>query len=734
MTPTYPLVTVSMPYFNTPKTIRRAVDAVLAQTMPELRLVVINDGDPSSHLELADIADPRLVIFDLPENHGRYFADAVVLEMCESPWFAIHDADDEASPTWLADLLDATRVSIKPGGAIRQGVERADYVSTAQRVQTRDGGFTTEKVRANVTRPTLTHYAHMAGLWRTAWLRDELGGFHPAYRVGYDTLLSQLARMHGTGADLAEPLYTRYFRAGSLTTDRATGMRSAYRRDQRAKLVDLLRRIKTQHASSKPADIVRAEAAGLWNEVYARAADLTRKISEQLGTPEIRHVTRDTPIGKLEGATFSGEPVVDELLRPSPTRAHALDLVVDEELWARPWSLGRGAAAELDRHLAELRLATVVEFGSGGSTLVLARHAARTGARLVVLEHSPEYARRTANALRIEGLHERVDLRLAPLVVGHELGPRYDTELPESIDFALVDGPPEGEGGRGQIIAQLVEQLAPYGEIWLDDAERVGEKRAIEVWRGAGGVSLTHSWGGRSVAVMRRNHPPFIEYHIGAEEVVVTILAGGRPSLLAQVLSSGVTKLGAKVVGALNSHDETSAGIFAAHRIDSLSVNEDRQHTAIIGAGVAHCAQLAIDSGAPYWLHLEDDWVIDTCDDRWLERAIRALEVRAELRQIRLRHVGERVLGYNMLTKRKLSWRADHELGIATADAHWTFNPSLVRTREVAPTFATNLVTANAERRAQELNRGELVAQLYPGAFRHIGEGPASLAGRIGGR
>lgn len=708
-----PQVTVSMPCFGTRATIRRAVDAVLAQTMADLRLVVVCDGEPLGD-ELADIDDPRLVVFELPENRGRYFADAVVLELCESPWFTVHDADDEADPHWLADMLaTATKTA-----------SQLQYVSTAQRVQARDGGFMIEKVKPAVVRANLTHYAHMAGLWRTAWLRDELGGFHPAYRVGYDTLLSQLARMHGVGADLAEPLYTRYFRAGSLTTDRATGMRSAYRRDQRAKLVELLRRIKNAPDSVKPAQIIRAEADTLWAEVHARAVDLA----------EVRHVTRETP-PKLEGATLASEPIVDELL-PTPTRAHALDLVVDEGLWAKPWALGRGAAAELDRYLAEARPSTIVEFGSGSSTLVLARHAARTGARLVILEHSPEYARRTANGLKIEQLEHRVELKCVPLVVGGEHGPRYDLDLTaiDEIDFALVDGPPEGNGGRGGVVAQLVDRLRPYGQAWLDDAERVSEKRAIEVWRAAGGTSLTHSWGGRSVAVLRRNHPPFPTYQVGAEEVFVTILAGGRPELLAQVLGSGVTKLGAPVQGVLNGYDPASAELLEAAGATVDFANESRQHTAIIGAGVAHAAHLAVQSGARFWLHLEDDWRLDTLDERWLERAIRALEVRPEITQVRLRHYAERVLPYNMLTRRTLAWRADHELGITTAEAHWTFNPSLVRTSQVAPMFSTNLVTANAERKAQELRRGEVVAQLMPGAFHHIGDGHASLAGRIGGR
>lgn len=767
-----PLVTVSMPYFRTPETIRRAVDAVLNQTMRDLRLVVICDGSRLGD-ELADIADERLIVFSLPENRGRYFADAVTLELCGSPWFAVHDADDEADPRWLERMLAA---------ASSPDARGRDYVSTAQRVQARDGSFSIEKVKPPVTRPTLTHYAHMAGLWRTEWLRDTLGGFHPAYRVGYDTLLSQLARMHGAGVDLSEPLYTRYHRAGSLTTDRATGMRSAFRRDQRTKLAELLTKMRSLNPASKPADHIRAEASGLRDEVFAHADRLAARIREgelagvepvgamkwsgsgltreqaladnearpELGalrlatmqsdfaiTPEMRRITRDTPPGPTEGATFAGEPIFDEVV-PDPlprTRAHALDLVVDEGRWARPWAIGRAVAAELDRYLAAHAPSTIVEFGSGASTLVLARHAVRTGARLQVLEHSAAYARRTRDELKADRMAHLVDVTVAPLVIGHELGPRYDAELLDQIDFALIDGPPEGSGGRGQVVAQLADRLRPQGEAWLDDASRDGEKRAIEAWRAGGGTASVSTWGGRSVARLRVGTAPgAIWIQPRADDVVVTILAGGRPDLLSRQLASGIPWLGAEVVAVLNSHDGRSAGALTALGIPFEVPEEGRLHTAIIGAGVAHCAHLAIQSGKRYWLHLEDDWEMSTADGSWLSRAIEALDVRKEIKQVRLRHVGERVLPYNMITRRTLSWRADHELGIATDEAHWTFNPSLVRTSEVAPIFARELITASAERRAQEIFKGDVVAQLYPGAFHHIGEGHRSLAARIGGR
>lgn len=101
-----PFITVSIPYFKARGYIRRAVNSILAQPHRRLRVVVVNDGDRvGPWRELADIADPRLVRFDHPENRNRYFADAVVLAATPDDWFATQDADDWSEPDRLERLI-----------------------------------------------------------------------------------------------------------------------------------------------------------------------------------------------------------------------------------------------------------------------------------------------------------------------------------------------------------------------------------------------------------------------------------------------------------------------------------------------------------------------------------------------------------------------------------------------------------------------------------------------------
>jgi predicted O-methyltransferase YrrM len=711
--------------------------------MPDFLLVVINDGaegDPESDTwaPLADITDPRLVRFNLPFNRGRYFADAVVLEAAATQWFAPHDADDEADPRWLEAMLEAAR----PGAA---------WVATAQRVEMATGAFAIEQPKASAPRATLTHYAHMAGLWSTEWLRETAGGPHPGYRVAYDTLLSMIARTWGSGVVIDTPLYTRHRRADSLTLSPETGMRSAHRREARSSLTDLWQEIRALPVGGfvTPRDVIRRlnrKDKDLWNEIATQADRLSEEISRRTASARFSSIAESVEAPQFPG--WQPAPMITQTAPGEFTRvaAHpAMAITTTVHRWVAAYSLGRAAGAELDRFLSWRRPMRIVEFGSGVSTLVLAAHAKATGAQLAVYEHLPRYAERTAAMLRDLGLWDESIMRVVPLVPG-ETGPTYARDgrpLPfAEIDFALIDGPPEGEGGRREVIRDLWPILHPAGRAWLDDAARPGEIKGIDDWIQLGGDAIRHEWGGRHVAELLkddiltpwRTEPP-------GGPVVITLLTGGRPVQLAETLA-GLYELrdhpDVSIEVVLNG--AVDGGASRAFLVDQLDEGylgvHDTDRPLKIGEGVVKCAQIARDSGAEYWLHLEDDWTLDTADPWWLHRAIGVLVARPGISQVRLRHIGEQTLPHHMLTKRRIQWRADEQVGALYAtEAHWTFNPSLVRTADVAPLFIRAELAG--ERHAQQLTHDDGlrgIAQLYPGAFRHIGGGGRSLADRTGGR
>lgn len=116
----------------------------------------------------------------------------------------------------------------------------------------------------------------------------------------------------------------------------------------------------------------------------------------------------------------------------------------------------------------------MVEAGSGQSTAIMAQHG-----RVVALEHMAEFAKKS----RV--LAPTAEVRLCRLKPFHTLAGNfrwYDTQLPNRIDFALIDGPPGLSVGRQAALFALWPYLSPGWEIWLDDADREHEKECLEMW------------------------------------------------------------------------------------------------------------------------------------------------------------------------------------------------------------------------------------------------------------
>ena len=224
-----PQVVVSIPTYENGDTLRRAVESILQQTHHNLLVVVTNDGHSDAWEPIADITDPRLVRFDLPHNRGRYFADAVVLEATDAPYFLIQDADDWSEPHRVTELLAE--------------IERSDAVGavSATYFHTPDNGPPQIRIHDAFQRKLNSEYAHRIdhhGLFRTDALRN-LGGYFGGFRIGYDTFLCNLLLMTGQVAYSERPLYHYVVRDDSLSHAADTGMRSRDRKEVRAQLQDM---------------------------------------------------------------------------------------------------------------------------------------------------------------------------------------------------------------------------------------------------------------------------------------------------------------------------------------------------------------------------------------------------------------------------------------------------------------------------------------------------------------
>ena len=99
-----PRTTVIMPAYNAHGTIRASVESALAQTVPDLEVIVVDDGsDPPIADALADVRDPRLRVLRHPRNRMAPAARNTALAAARSPFVSQLDSDD----LWERDYLES---------------------------------------------------------------------------------------------------------------------------------------------------------------------------------------------------------------------------------------------------------------------------------------------------------------------------------------------------------------------------------------------------------------------------------------------------------------------------------------------------------------------------------------------------------------------------------------------------------------------------------------------------
>ena len=136
-------IDVVIPVYNGQRTIESAVASIQAQTLDDLRIIVVDDGstDDTAHQvgRLAE-ADRRIVLLRQP-NGGIVDALNAGLEACTAPLVARHDADDLAAPDRLrsqAAFLLAHPETNAVSGAVRHIDENGRVLGSVLRLASPD--------------------------------------------------------------------------------------------------------------------------------------------------------------------------------------------------------------------------------------------------------------------------------------------------------------------------------------------------------------------------------------------------------------------------------------------------------------------------------------------------------------------------------------------------------------------------------------------------------------------
>lgn len=197
-------------------------------------------------------------------------------------------------------------------------------------------------------------------------------------------------------------------------------------------------------------------------------------------------------------------------------------------------------------------------------------------------------------------------------------------------------------------------------------------------------------------------------------DVLVAILTGGRPQLLARTLRALASCGSWNAVALVNGGDRPTLDVLGHH--PWISVENRPGKIRKIGPAVSELLEIAVQAGPSYILHLEDDWACREDATRWLGDAIAFLGD-AGVGQVRLRRASEKVLRTSMITGAKIRWR--HIRGhMRSPNAHLTFNANLMRAGDVSQVYPCD-DEPHAQLRFAALDLD--VVQHVPGAFAHIG-------------
>lgn len=231
-----PLISVLMPVFNAAETLRTAVASILAQTWWNLELLLIDDCSADASLNIAQelaAQDQRIRVVALSENGGPYIAKNIGLRLARGDYITVHDADDWAFPTRLADQI-APLLS-DASGALKVSMGKTLRLDAS-------GQFTRLQPPNWVTEDGAFRWCFPSPLFERQFFLDRLGAWD-SVTIGADAEIIQRIRRFapGTLKILDVPVMLQLDVEGSLTRADATHnddrgespMRAAYRQSWR---------------------------------------------------------------------------------------------------------------------------------------------------------------------------------------------------------------------------------------------------------------------------------------------------------------------------------------------------------------------------------------------------------------------------------------------------------------------------------------------------------------------
>jgi len=210
-----------IPHFECEEWLDDALASLVEQTRPLDAIVVIDDASEHPPLEIV-ARHPRVTLLHADRNVGPYRLVQQVIEETDYDAYLFQDADDWSAPDRLEKLLlagERTGAELIGTQEIRVFCEEPEVAPIA---------WPLDVHKQFAVKPTAFPLLHPTSIV-TRDLLTELGGFASGLRFSGDAELLRRAQHIARVVNVPDHCYYRRIRENSLTTARATGLRSPIR-------------------------------------------------------------------------------------------------------------------------------------------------------------------------------------------------------------------------------------------------------------------------------------------------------------------------------------------------------------------------------------------------------------------------------------------------------------------------------------------------------------------------
>ena len=167
-------VQIFIPTFNRAKKLRRAVESVLAQTVREVEVVILdNHSEDETPAVVADLAraDPRVTYVRREENIGMVPNFNAIRGLVSGTHFTVLSDDDDYEPGFLATALDGFRRHPSVQFVACNALTKRGAVVVKSQLDTWRGGF--YRAGSAVRRCLLGHYPLVTNCLFSAQVRED---------------------------------------------------------------------------------------------------------------------------------------------------------------------------------------------------------------------------------------------------------------------------------------------------------------------------------------------------------------------------------------------------------------------------------------------------------------------------------------------------------------------------------------------------------------------------------